>query len=153
MDKKWAYTKKVIDFNQKMNLIKQKAVPPPFRKFQEKTNPEKLMAKLLDSLYIEYEDEYAILFAREWKFYDFKIGDNILIEVDGDYWHTNPDSFKMNKSFKKQNKRNDILKNFIAKKRGFILLRFWEKDINENIEQVAAKILETIEASKNGIPF
>lgn len=32
---------------------------------------------------------------KHWKFYDFRIvGHNILIEVNGDYWHANPQIYK-----------------------------------------------------------
>ena len=55
------------------------------------------IAKILDDLNLEYKKEFAIAYINEEdckkhvKFYDFKIlGTNILIEVNGDYWHANP---------------------------------------------------------------
>lgn len=71
--------------------------------------------------------------------YDFGIKDKkILIEVDGDYWHGNPNYYNENGSNEKKklnkiqmNKINrDIEKNSWAISRGFKLIRIWEEDIN-----------------------
>lgn len=61
-------------------------------------------------------------FKIEKKYYDYKLGEKILIEYDGDYWHSRPDSIK-----------NDNLKNDLATKNGYILFRIKESE-SRNIE-------------------
>ncbi len=56
---------------------------------------------------------------------DFRIGNRgILIETDGDYWHRRKDVMARDRS-----------KNAYISACGWTLLRFWETDINKNIEQ------------------
>ena len=53
----------------------------------------------------------------QYRYYDFKLS-NILIECDGDYWHSLP-----------HNIINDKYKDELAKKSGYLLLRFKETEI------------------------
>ena len=122
---------------------------PPNRKFRKKTGCEKAVMQILDEIFADYEDEYPIFFAGEWKVYDFRIGNTILIEVDGDHWHGNldedKDSGEIKKHYQLKNKKNDMLKNFIAKKRGFYLLRIWESDVFDNREETKGRILAAMD--------
>ena len=86
---------------------------------------------------VDYNSQYYI---REIKsLYDFKIkGKNILIEVDGDFWHCNPNT-KFNVpvyAAQKSNLIQDEIKNNWCVDNGFKLLRFWETDINNNPDTV-----------------
>jgi len=56
-------------------------------------------------------------FRLENKYFDFKLGDKILIEYDGDYWHSTENA-----------KKNDKIKNDIALNNGYILFRVKEKE-------------------------
>ena len=50
--------------------------------------------QILISNNIAYEEEYPILYeGNKHFFYDFKIG-NIILELNGDYWHCNPSMYK-----------------------------------------------------------
>lgn len=72
-------------------------------------------------------------------FYDFFIPvKKIMIEVDGDYYHCNPNTIhKIPKySMQKKNLTNDKRKNTWCKNHNIKLLRYWEKDINERPEWV-----------------
>ena len=62
----------------------------------------------------------------------------VLIEVDGDFHHCNPNSKHRIPIYPIQLKTigNDIRKNILAKDKGFKLLRFWETDINNNPEYI-----------------
>lgn len=106
---------------------------------------EKLFANILELLNINYKSSY---YAKDIKaFYDFYIPDhNILIEVDGDFWHTNPLKYPKGPVSKCQFKNaiRDDEKNKWAKDNGYKLLRFWENDINNNIKQVKQTLLENI---------
>lgn len=65
--------------------------------------------------------------------FDFYLKEyNLLIEADGDYWHSNPITFKKLNETQKRNKLNDDFKNFVAKELGYNLIRFWETDINKS---------------------
>ena len=52
------------------------------------------------------------------KIFDYKLGKNILIELDGEYWHSAEDA-----------KNNDKIKNEIAKTNGFVLIRVSDKHV------------------------
>lgn len=81
------------------------------------------------------------------KIFDFYLPDyNILIEVDGDFYHCNPDTKYATPSCKTQerNIKNDKIKTEWALNNGYKLLRFWETDINNNIKQVKKILLENL---------
>lgn len=72
-------------------------------------------------------------------FYDFYLPKyNILIEVDGDFYHCSPLKYPNGPICKTQEKniKRDKQKNQWAKDNGFKLLRFWETDINNNPQQI-----------------
>ena len=52
------------------------------------------------------------------KIFDYKLGKNILIELDGEYWHSSEEA-----------KNNDKIKNEIAKTNGFVLIRVSDKHV------------------------
>jgi len=95
------------------------------------TAPELAFEVMMKSLNIEYTSQKIV----GGKIYDFFLEKyNVLIEVDGDYFHANPEKYKpedlneMQKKSIKTDKRKDI----IAKGSGYGLLRFWESDILKN---------------------
>ena len=63
---------------------------------------------------------------------------NIVIEVDGDFYHCNPNTKHNIPTYPIQLKTvaNDFRKNKIAENKQIRLLRFWETDINLNREEV-----------------
>jgi very-short-patch-repair endonuclease len=100
--------------------------------FRKMNKLEKLVADKLNEAGFIFTFQYFIVENNVCKSYDFKIkGKPIIIEVDGDYWHGNP---KSNSKFFKINevRKNDKLKDEIAKLRGIKVLRFWESDIKAN---------------------
>jgi hypothetical protein len=56
------------------------------------------------------------------KFFDFKLGDNILIEYDGDYWHSKPCHIE-----------NDKIKTKLAIENNYILIRIKDSE-SKNLE-------------------
>jgi very-short-patch-repair endonuclease len=96
----------------------------------------------LDFLYIlkELNIEYTRFFyAKSIRaFYDVYIeSHNTLIEVDGDFYHCNPIKFPEPKYItQKKNLIRDQEKNQWAIDNGYTILRFWEHDINNNLDQV-----------------
>src|SRR5690606_2887028 len=105
---------------------------------------EKTFENILTILEIKYEKFY---YAKSIKaFYDFYLPDyNILIEVDGDFWHCNPLKYSEPK-FPSQvkNLERDKQKNEWASQNNIKLLRFWENDINNNITKVKQVLKENL---------
>lgn len=113
----------------------------------DKNHSSKLEEKflfMLDVLDINYK---RFFYAKPIKaFYDFYLpGYNILIEVDGDFWHCNPKSFP-NPIYESQKRslERDKEKNQWALENGYTLIRFWEHDINNNIKEVKRILLEAM---------
>lgn len=104
---------------------------------------ETTFANILDLLEIKYQ---KLLYAKEIKaFYDFYIPElNLVIEVDGDFWHCNPNSKHAEAKYESQKKNQirDKEKEQWLKDNGYKLLRFWESDINNNIIGVKKILLE-----------
>ena len=103
---------------------------------------EKTFTNILDLLEINYTTSY---YAPDIKsFYEIYLPEhNVIIEVDGDFWHCNPIKYPNGPVSKCQHKNieRDKIKNQWALDNGYILLRFWEDDINNNIKQVKQILL------------
>lgn len=101
----------------------------------KKTKIESKFELILNLLNVEYQYQYEF----KNRIFDFKINNkNILIEVDGDFYHCNPNTQHSEPLYETQKltKKNDDFKNILCQNHGMKLLRFWEKDINERPEWV-----------------
>jgi len=109
------------------------------RQFNEISNLERNFKYLLDELGISYTHQYKL----SYYLFDFRIKDtNILIEVDGDFYHCNPDIYDEPVSEVQVSViENDKKKNVVAKNKEFKLVRFWEYDIINNTYDVVDEIL------------
>jgi very-short-patch-repair endonuclease len=99
-------------------------------------NKFKNILKLIN-VNFEYQYEYK---NRLFDFYLKKY--NILIEVDGDFYHCNPNS-KHNEIIyetQKITKQNDKYKDDLCNNSEITLIRYWEKDINERPEWVISDL-------------
>lgn len=94
-------------------------------------------AEFLDKLGIEYVYQYE---AKDiGRFYDFYLPkSNLLIEIDGSYYHSDPRVVEKEKinQMQKRNKRVDELKDRWASLNCIPLMRIWEYDIRNNKEMV-----------------
>lgn len=115
-----------------LNAIKNGKMP------QTKTKCHIEMAKILNDLNISFEEEFMVSY---WSF-DFYLNDlDILIEVDGDYFHSNPLFYKKPKTkTQKINASRDKKKNEFCKANNLTLIRFWEHDIHNNREDVICRL-------------
>lgn len=103
---------------------------------------EEYFAKeFLDKLGVKYI--YQMEAANIGRWFDFYLPEhNLIIECDGDWYHSNPELVKeedMN-PMQKRNKRVDELKNKWALMHGIPLMRIWEKDIRENPKMVMEEL-------------
>jgi very-short-patch-repair endonuclease len=108
---------------------------------RSQTAPEKAMCKILKSLKVEFRPQEII----HGKIFDFFIpGSNLIVEVDGDYWHGYGKEHSELNEVQKRSVRNDSEKDVIAKGLGYDIVRFWEHDIMDNPEIVKEGILKKI---------
>lgn len=116
---------------------------------RKESKPEKIIREYLDEMKIEYKQEAQIEFNSFWMF-DFHIlNSNLLIEVQGDYWHCNPKIYlEPINSYQKWAKKRDYLKKDYANKRGYEILYFWENDINQNVLLIKEQIKKEVEICK-----
>lgn len=122
---------------------------PRKRKEKQKFGTSKLEQdfgrEFLDRLGVKYVWQFE---AKDIKrFYDFYLPEhNLIIEVDGGYFHSDPrvvEEGKLN-PMQKHNKRVDDLKNRWAMLHGIPIMRIWEKDIRENPSNVMKKLKERL---------
>jgi very-short-patch-repair endonuclease len=107
---------------------------------KNETNLEKEFQTILNGLGISYIFQYTVNGYN----YDFYIPNkNILIEVDGDWWHCNSVlNIQPVYESQKHTVAHDLIKNKIALDNGYQLLRFWEHDIKTNRFDVVKNLME-----------
>ena len=118
-----------------LNMIKMGRFP------QTNTIPCKKFEAVLIDLNLTYEKEYIL---DKWSF-DFYLTDyNILIEIDGDYFHSNPLLYPKGPVTKTQriNKYRDYKKNKFCEENNIQLIRFWENEIIGEKQCVRQRLLE-----------
>lgn len=101
----------------------------------KESNLESRFKGILDGLGFNYIFQYEIC----GYMFDFYLKDfDIVIEVDGDFWHCNPNTKHKEPIYESQKltMKNDKKKNDICNKCGIKLIRFWEDDINNNLNDV-----------------
>lgn len=105
------------------------------------TKPHVIIDNLLDSLNINRIDEYNI------KYYSIDIylpDSNLMIEIMGDYWHTNPTT--KYKECKSQPQKDTVHRDkrkhtYTANQYGIEILYLWESDIYNKID-LCAKLID-----------
>lgn len=96
------------------------------------TKPQIIANKILDELNIKYENEKIVDF---YSFDNYIVKGNLLIEIMGDYWHSNPMKFNKNNINKTQKNiigKDTAKHNFIKNKYDKEILYLWENDLYEN---------------------
>lgn len=86
-------------------------------------------------------------FEKEFKYgnysFDFLVYPNFLVEVQGDYFHCNPNTrhhTPKNKMQIKNTERDKKKRKFVLNEGEYELIEIWEKDIIENIENVKKRL-------------
>jgi len=121
--------------------------------YGKETDIEKLFKEILEDLSIQYQYKYRIYNENDDSFwfreFDFLIEKtNILIEVDGDYWHGNEDIFKTLNEYQIETQRKDKIKENFAIDNGYRVIRFWGSEVKKNSEKIKRELKKLI--SKNG---
>lgn len=115
----------------------------PHPKYGTSKLEKKFAKEFLDKLGVKYEEQfYAESISR---YYDFFLSEcRVLIEVDGDYWHSYGKVYEEMNPTQKKNARVDKIKNEWALAHGIPIIRIWEHDIRENPEKVMKILKENI---------
>ena len=105
---------------------------------------EKSVAEVLDKNGYDYTFQFFITKDDRCKSYDFKIkGKPIIIETDGDFWHGNPD-VKYHWKDSDSVRQNDLLKDNMAKEKGYNIIRVWESEFKKNPSILLEKLQNSI---------
>ncbi len=97
------------------------------------TQPQKMVNALLDNMDIKYEREYSITY---YSIDNYLTHYKLMVEVQGDYWHGNPNKFKnsLTKPQYERISRDKAKHRYIKKTFGIEVLYLWENDISNNSE-------------------
>jgi len=107
------------------------------------TRPEQQLKEILEELHITYKSQFFINTGDRTFSYDFYLPDhNIIIEVDGDYWHGGPGVSKYWHGVE-VTKETDILKDIVAQQRGYTIVRLWESQLNTD-KKLIIDILQSV---------
>ena len=97
----------------------------------------------LDALGIKYV--YQFKAESIGRYYDFYLPEaNILLEIDGDYFHGYGKIHEEKNSMQKHAEWVDKQKDMWALEHGIPIIRFWEHDINDNPAYVKKVLLERV---------
>ena len=105
-----------------------------YQKFVKKdTLPERIMQNNLKKNNIAFTKHKPITNIEHRYQCDIFIEPNIIIECDGDYWHNYPNLREIDK-----------IRNIELQEKNYIIIRFWERDIKNNIDECINKLMEVI---------
>ena len=110
------------------------------------TSPERIFQSILKKNKISYEPQFILMN----KIFDYYLPDTkTLVEIQGDYWHGNPEVYDSFSGYQKHIKQRDIMKKNIALGMGYKFVEYWEKDLNENKNSIIENLkdLEIIKKS------
>ena len=112
------------------------------------TEPQKIVDTILNNLKIEFK--------REEPFGFFTVDNylqpyNLIIEVQGDYWHTNPKKFTSSITKVQYDRigRDKAKHSYIKNQYGIDILYLWESDITSNVDLCIKLIQYYIENNGN----
>ena len=115
----------------KSPIDKQKYLERQAKKMDNKpTGCEVLMIELLESIKVKFETQKIV----HGKIFDFYIPEkNMLLEVDGNYWHGYGLKLEEMNDIQKKKYKNDKQKEIFAKGLGYNILRVWEHELQDEL--------------------
>lgn len=130
----------------KKTNIKKRTAP---KRKPKRWHPKFGTSKLEDDFASGFLDKLKVKYIRQFeakdikRFYDFYLPEtNLIIEVDGGYYHSDPRIVDINNlsPMQKHNKRVDEVKNKWALAHGIPIMRIWEEDIRHNPSTVMKEL-------------
>lgn len=101
--------------------------------------------KLFDVLFLKFGNRVKLEQSIAWYVADILIDEKFVIEVDGDFYHCNEVlGFFPKHKIQKRNLINDKNKNKFLLKNGYTLLRFWQSEIDTDMNDVLLRIENVI---------
>lgn len=105
------------------------------------TSCEKAFIEIMIELKVNFETQKII----KGKIFDFYIPEkNILIEVDGDYWHGYGKEYNEMNEIQKRTHRSDKQKDILAKGLGYGIIRIWEHELEDELYLVTKENLRKL---------
>ena len=119
---------------------------------KKKPHPKYGTSKLEDYFAENFLNVLGVKYIRQFeakeigRFYDFKIENGPILEINGSYWHGDKRIYEEKdlNSVQKKNIYIDNLKRRWAENNGIEIYYFWEKDIHENPEQILLTLKEIL---------
>lgn len=119
---------------------------------KKKPHPKYGTSKLEDYFAENFLNVLGVKYIRQYeakeigRFYDFKIENGPILEINGSYWHGDKRIYEEKdlNSVQKKNIYIDNLKRRWAENNGIEIYYFWEKDIHENPEQIFLTLKEIL---------
>lgn len=131
----------------KKKNVKNKKIKPQYgtSKLEERFKKD-----FLEKLCVEYVYQFE---AKDiGRFYDFYLpNQNLLIEIDGDYYHSYGLTYEQMSPMQKKNRRVDNSKDKWAILHGIPIMRIWEHDINDNPKSVMESLIDRIKLQNENI--
>lgn len=127
-------------------------------KIIKKQHPKYGTSKLEDDFAKEFLNKLGVKYVYQFeakdigRFFDFYLPDsNLIIEIDGDFWHGNPEKYKKEelKGHQIRAQRIDEYKTKWALMHSIPILRIWESDIRKNPKKVMEMLKETLNIQNN----
>ena len=123
---------------------------------KKKSHPKYGTSKLEDYFAENFLNVLGVKYIRQFeakeigRFYDFKIENGPILEINGSYWHGDKRIYEEKdlNSVQKKNIYIDNLKRRWAENNGIEIYYFWEKDIHENPEQILLTLKEILKKYK-----
>lgn len=140
--------------NDKKDTNKRRTVPKSNKKATRtvRHHPKYGTSKLEEDFARDFLDKLGVKYVFQFeakdigRFYDFKIVDGPIIEINGTYWHGDPRIYEQKDLNKVQLERQrvDEYKQKWALSHGIPIYYIWEKDIRENPSLVMKKLKEIL---------
>lgn len=119
---------------------------------KKKPHPKYGTSKLEDYFADNFLKVLGVKYIRQYeakeigRFYDFKIENGPILEINGSYWHGDKRIYEEKdlNSVQKKNIYIDNIKRRWAENNGIEIYYFWEKDIHENPEQIFLTLKEIL---------
>ena len=137
----------------KKNKNNNKAIIPNKPIAPKKHHPKYGTSKLEDDFAKEFLDKLGVKYIYQFeakdigRFFDFYLPEsNLIIEIDGDFWHGNPEKYKLDelRGHQIRTQRIDEYKTKWALMHSIPILRIWESDIRKNPKKVMETLKETL---------
>jgi len=130
------YTAPGYEKRHKQNLERWKTIQRGLNGNRNPKTTEARLAKLLDKCGMQYIRNLCIKYGTTWRLYDFLIEGNLIVEMQGNYYHANPKTYgpddviviSRSRRIAKHIWEYDKEKEILAKNCGYDYMVIWEDD-------------------------